>query len=197
MARRQGPGRLHSIELLPAEADAAIHWANGELAARRRTQADILAELNDRLAAIGLRPISSSAFNRYAVAKAAATRSLAELAAIGTAVAEALGTDTADAITMLIAQMVREAIYRRLVNGQASAKELMEMARALNAVINATAKSGELKAQMRRETRAKFDAATAAAADGLVAARPELDRAEVLKRIREEIYQIYEHEAAS
>lgn len=196
MARREGPGRLHSIDLLPAEADAEIHWANGELAARRRTQADILFELNDRLAVVGCGPISASAFNRYAIAKASATRAMAELTAIGGAVAEVLGTDSADKITLLISQMIRVAAYRHLSKGDASPRELLDLSRALNSVIAASSKSAELVAAMREATRGKIDQATEAAADGLVAGRPELDRADVLKRIRQEIYQIYDDEAA-
>ena len=57
MEKREGRGRLSSIELLPAEADEAVAWAAAELIDRTRTADDIHAEFNGKLAAIGLGPI--------------------------------------------------------------------------------------------------------------------------------------------
>ena len=64
---RQTRGRLSSLDLLPEDCTDDVVWAMGELNARKRSQADILFELNDRLAVKGCDIISKSAFNRRAV----------------------------------------------------------------------------------------------------------------------------------
>ena len=54
MKRRsgRGRGRLSGIDLLPAEADDIVVWANRELSKRERTQTDIYAEFRDKLIAL-------------------------------------------------------------------------------------------------------------------------------------------------
>ena len=71
--------RLSSIDLVPEHAQDDIVWAIGELNQRLRTQADILFELNDRLATKGVEPISASAFNRKALKLRAAQIRLDEV----------------------------------------------------------------------------------------------------------------------
>lgn len=58
-------GRRTSVELLPPKADEAVAWAEQMLIERRASQRDIGAELNRRLVALGLDPISKSTFGRY------------------------------------------------------------------------------------------------------------------------------------
>lgn len=58
---------LNSLNLLPEECQDDVVWALAELNRRERTQADILLELNDRLAVKGHGPISRSAFSRQSV----------------------------------------------------------------------------------------------------------------------------------
>lgn len=59
--------RRSTFDLLPDEAQEDNLWVIGELSGGSRTQADILSELNDRLALKGIAPISASAFNRRAI----------------------------------------------------------------------------------------------------------------------------------
>ena len=58
---------LDSLDLLPPECEDDVVWALARLNERQRTQADILFELNDRLAVKGQGPISKSAFSRRSV----------------------------------------------------------------------------------------------------------------------------------
>ena len=58
-------GRLCSVELLPAAADAAVDAAAEALLARKATQKQIRDVLNDALLTIGCAPIASSSFNRW------------------------------------------------------------------------------------------------------------------------------------
>jgi hypothetical protein len=83
--RREGRGRLSSIDMLPEEAEPDIIWANQTLRERSMPQTEILRELNARLADRGIGPISKGAFSRYSVRaslelrRMAASRQLTEL----------------------------------------------------------------------------------------------------------------------
>ena len=189
---REGRGRLHTIDKLPPEANDAIHWACTELAARNRTQQDILFEFNDRLEQVGCQRISAASFNRYSMRKAMALRNLAEVTAVGRVVAEVMTPDKSDDVTKLIAQMIKEAAYNILERGKAGSKELMELGRALNLTVTAIAKSDD----QRRRWQDELDKASIAAADRVCETRPELDRADVLRKIREEVYGIFDERAA-
>lgn len=74
--RREGRGRLSSIDLLPEEAEEHIVWANAQLRDRAMPQNQILAEFNSRLADLGIGSISKGAFSRYSVRLAIETRKL-------------------------------------------------------------------------------------------------------------------------
>lgn len=83
--RREGRGRLSSIDMLPEEAEPDIVWANQALRERSMPQTEILRELNARLADRGIGPISKGAFSRYSLRaslelrRMAASRQLTEL----------------------------------------------------------------------------------------------------------------------
>lgn len=188
----KGRGRLSSIEQLPPEADSDIQWAVEELAERKRTQADILFELNDRLAVIGCEEISSSAFNRFSVRKAAALRRLRESREVSRAIVEVLGDNRGDDVTIAIVQLMKEAIQSHLEGGKLEPKSLMEMGRALQSVVSAQRMSGDVRQKAEADTRQRLDQATEAAVDGIARVRPEIDRAEVLRQIREEVYGIFD-----
>ena len=192
MSIQDGRGRLSSIDQLPPEADPDIHWASAELAKRDRTQADILFELNDRLAVVGYGPISSSAFNRYSTRKTSAIRGLEEAAKIGAVVSERLGSGASDDITVLIVQMIKQQIVEIIEKGSASSKSLLELGRALNAVISAQKLSADITRKVKQEVRQKLDVATEAAAEGLVGLSGEADKKAMLKQIREELYGIFD-----
>lgn len=182
-AERKGRGQLSSIDLLPPEADDAIQWAVGELAARQRTQADILFELNDKLEAIGCERVSRSAFNRYSMRRAIATRRLREVSEIGKAVAETLGPQGQDDVTIMLVQMVKETAYALMERGDLSAKGLMEVSRAISAAIGAQKASLQVKDKKEAEKKQALEEAAEVAADG-IARSTGLDGGEVLKMIR-------------
>lgn len=66
-ARRDGRGRLSSVEMLPAECREDVVWVNAELRERTIPQTEILDRFNARLSAKGQPPISKGAFSRYSV----------------------------------------------------------------------------------------------------------------------------------
>lgn len=62
------PQRLSRMQTLPEEALPIAQWAHDAIMSRRMTNLVIHAQVNDRLGKLGLAPISSSGFGRYAQA---------------------------------------------------------------------------------------------------------------------------------
>lgn len=184
MAKREGRGRLSSIDQLPPEADPDIQWAVQQLIARDRTQADILFELNDRLAVIGCGPISSSAFNRYSMRRAALVRRLEETRRISKAVVEEIGHENSDDMTVALVQLIKDAAMELLENGSMNSKSLMELARALSSAMAAQkASAGNRDAEDARQ-KSLLDKAAETATGEIVKAEPGLDPERVLAMIR-------------
>lgn len=173
-SRRKGRGRLSSIDLLPEEAQPIVAWAMGELRYRSRTQLDIHAEFNQQLEAIGLEPISLSAFNRHALRLAAMARRLEETRAIAAAVTERLGPGEADELTVMVAEAIKTLVFELLEHGGEggmSSKGAMEVARALHHAVSAQAVSTERRRRMEAEFAKKAEKAVdqVAKAKGLTA----------------------------
>jgi hypothetical protein len=109
-------GRLSSLDLLPPEADQAVFEAFQGLRKRKRTQAQLLDDLNKKLAVHGLGPISASAFNRAAVRKAHLAHRLGEVREI----AEALSTKLADGgdedLTLLVSETIKTLVFEMAEN---------------------------------------------------------------------------------
>ena len=189
--RREGRGRLSAIELMLGEhpdAEADVLWANEQLRERTLPQVVILVGLNDRLVAKGIPPISKSSFSRYAVRKAVQFRKHDEARRMSAELVAQLGADGADEVTVMIAELIKVAMFERLEGGELDSKSLMELARGLSSVVSAQKTSAEHRRKMHDELLKKVDKAiTQAGEDGAGGA----DRAAVLKRIREDVYGIF------
>ncbi len=144
---RQGRGRLSSLDLAPDEAQDDIVWAMGELNKRQRTQADILFELNDRLAVKGCGAISKSAFNRKAVRVASAASRLAERRALFEGLAPQFTAERIDQGNVVLGELIKTVIAEALDDSAAAigAKGAMELAGAYKAVIQGQTSSAEAK----------------------------------------------------
>lgn len=152
--RRQGRGRLSTIDLLPDEAEDIVAWAFSELRERNRTQQDIHQEFNARLAEIGLGPISFSAFNRHSIRLAAMARRHEEVRAITTALTERLDPGQADDLTIMAAGTIKMLVFELMENGGVTPKQTMELANALRASVAAAT----MPLTRRREMEAQFAA---------------------------------------
>ena len=141
--RRDGRGRLSSIDLLPEEAEEEIIWAVEQLRERAQPQTAILEEFNARLADRGIGSVSKSAFSRWSMRKAASFRRLDEVRVITGDIAAALGTDGADQVTVAIGELIKVAIFEQLEGATPSSKALMEMARALGSAVAAQKSSAD------------------------------------------------------
>ncbi len=106
-----GRGRLSSIDLLPEEAAPCVRAALDALAARKRTQEDIRAELNDCLARLGLGPISRSAFNRHALRMAAVGKQLQQAREVAAVMAEKLDDLPEGDIGLLLIEAIKTLVY--------------------------------------------------------------------------------------
>lgn len=166
--RREGRGRLSSLDLLPEEAEPDIVWALEQLRERTMPQIAILDGFNARLADRGIGSVSKSAFSRWSVRKALQFRRLDELRAISGDVVGGLGTEGADEVTVAVAEMIKAAIFEAL-EGEQNTKGIMELSRALGSVVAAQKTS----AQHRRALEEKIDAQVTAAAERAGAAAAE------------------------
>jgi hypothetical protein len=182
--RREGRGRLSSLDLLPEDAEADIVWALEQLRERTMPQIAILDEFNARLADRGIAKVSKSAFSRWSLRKARQFQRLDEVRAITSDVATALGTHGADQVTVAIGEMVKAAIFESL-EGTNDPKSILELSRALSSVVTAQKTSADHRRKLEEriaETveRAADTAGEAAREAGLPADRVAQIRRDVL-----------------
>lgn len=163
--RRQGRGRLSSLELLPEEAQPDLLWLNQELRQGNRLQTELLDVFNGRLAALGIEPISKSAFSRYSVRKATQFRELDETRRISIELAEMLGTDSADKMTIAVAELLKLTSFKLLENGGLDPMDVMSIARAIKDTTTAQRQSAEYRRTLQRELAEEVEKAAADVAE--------------------------------
>lgn len=112
----RGRGRLNSIDLLPVEAEEAVSWAFGQLRDRKLTQEQILEQMNEKLAALDLGPISRSAFNRAAVRTARMAQRLGEVREIATSLASRFEDGGDEHLTLLVSETIKSLVFEILEN---------------------------------------------------------------------------------
>lgn len=154
--RREGRGHLSSIDMLPDEAEAAIVWANDQLRERKLPSAVILAEFNEKLADVGIEPISKSAWGRYAVRKAIQFRRLDEIQRMGGELARTMDAKAPDEVTVAVAELLKVAAFEILEEGDVSTKGIMELSRALQSAVSAQKTSAEYRERLEKEVQARL-----------------------------------------
>lgn len=154
--RREGRGHLSSIDLLPDEAEAAIIWANDQLRERHLPAAVIHTEFNEKLADVGLGPISKSAFGRYAVRKAIQFRRLDEIQRMGSELSRTMDAKAPDEVTVAVAELLKVAAFEILEEGDVSTKGIMELSRALQSAVSAQKTSAEYRERLEKEVQARL-----------------------------------------
>lgn len=159
--RRDGRGWLSSIDLLPDEAQPDILWALEQLRDRKLPQTAILGEFNERLADRGIAPVSRSAWSRYAVRKAVQFRKHDEARKMSAELVAQLGAEGADEITVMLAELIKVAMFQLLEDGQLNTKDVMQMARGLQSVVNAQRASAEHRKKLSEETEVRLKKAAA------------------------------------
>lgn len=193
-----GRGRLSSIDMLPDEAADDIVWACEQLYERQRTQADILFDLNDRLEAKGLEPVSKSAFNRKAMRLAAAQRRMQEARAMFEGLSNQFTAKDVDDNTVILGEFIKTLIVELVDDsaGRKGPKEAMELARAYQATVSAQKMSTDRRQKVEAEARSKLVQAAEKAIGQAEASGRVVDGKAVLARIRQEVYGVFEEQAA-
>ncbi|QXN68032.1 terminase small subunit [Microcystis phage Mwe-Yong1] len=155
---RRGRGRLSRLDMLPEEAQADLLWLNQELREAKRPQNELRDIFNMRLAALGIEPISNGSFSRYSVRKAMQFRDLDETMRLSRELVDAFGVDSSDRMTIALAEMIKMTAVK-LVEAEGSklaAKDLMELARAAQAVTSAQKQSADYRRQLKLELQAEL-----------------------------------------
>lgn len=191
VAKRQGRGRLSSLDLLPEEAQDDLVWALGELNQRSRTQADILFELNDRLEAKGIEPISRSAFNRRATRLARRTAQLEERRYVYAGIAERLTPEEVSKSDLVLGEFLKVLIDELLDGSELTSKSAMELAKAYKETVLAQRHSAAERRKAEEEAKKKINSAISNVEKSLPAQAATVDGQEIIRRIREDIYGIY------
>jgi hypothetical protein len=156
-----GRGRLSSLDLLPEEAQDDLVWAISQLNQRQRSQADILFELNDRLAVKGIEGVSKSAFNRKAMRLARRTGQLEERKFIYAGIAERLTPDEVSKSDLVLGEFLKTLIDELLDGDNLDSKNAMELAKAYKETILAQRHSAEHRRKAEDEANAKLRKAVA------------------------------------
>lgn len=157
-ARQDGRGRLSSIDMLPEECEPDIVWALEQLRLREKPAKMILVEFNARLADRGVAPVSKSAWGRYSVRKAVQFRKLDESQRMARELVSTLGTDRADDVTVMVAEMIKLASFQLLEEGELSSKGVMELSRALSGAVAAQRGSEEYRRRLEQRVAAQHNA---------------------------------------
>ncbi|TCP88929.1 uncharacterized protein DUF3486 [Rhizobium sp. PP-CC-2G-626] len=153
---RRGRGRLSSLEELPEEAQDDVIWAIGQLNERRRTQADILFELNDRLEVKGVGAISRSAFNRRAMRLSRRAAQLEERRHLYAGVAEKLTPEEIGKNDIVLGEFLKVLIDELLDGDGLDSKNAMELAKAYKETVVAQRHSAEHRRKAEDEARVKI-----------------------------------------
>lgn len=187
-------GRLNSMDLLPEEAADDVVWACQQLALRTRTVSDIHFEFNDRLEAKGIDPVSRSAFYRAAAGKAAAQRRMQDARAMFEGIASQFTATDVDENTVILGEFIKTLIVELVSDGGGvkGPKEAMELARAFHATVAAQKISTDRRVKIEEAAKAKLVKAVETAVDAVEKEGAKIDGAEVLRKIREDIYGIFE-----
>lgn len=148
--RRKGRGRLSSIEMLPEEAQEAVNWAATSIEERKLPLNEILAEFNRRLVALGLEPVSKSAFSRYAVRQAILYREIEEGRRTTAELIEKLDLKGDKPLDVAFAEMLKVSALARVRPGQIDEDGLLALARTIK-IIAETERISEENRERRKQ----------------------------------------------
>lgn len=156
---RRSRGRLDSLEMLPDEAQDDVVWAVSQLNERRRTTADILFELNDRLEVKGIDPISKSAFYRRSARLTKRAMQLEERRYIYAGIAEKLTPEEIGKADIVLGEFLKTLIDELLDNAGIDTKGAMELARAYKETIVGQRHSAEHRRKAEEQAKENLEKA--------------------------------------
>lgn len=157
---RRGRGRLSSIDALPEVAEPIIARALQELRQRKKSQMQILSELNASLGDHGIRSISRSAFNRKALWLAAYGQQLEHAREIAGIMAERLEAAPEGDVGLLLGETLKTIIFDVMSEASISTtspsmKMLLDASEALQALERARKMSVETRVRIEKDFKVK------------------------------------------
>lgn len=174
---------LGSLDLLPEECEDDVVWALAQLNKRDRTQADILFELNDRLAVKGHGPISKSAFSRRSVRLKRRADRLAERNAMYVGIIDTITPETMAEQDIVLGELLK-ALIDELIDEARSPEDAKELASAYKQTVAAQHLSASLKAKAEAAAEKRLERAVKDATAEVGKAGHKVDADHVLELIR-------------
>ncbi|RWC58908.1 phage protein Gp27 family protein [Mesorhizobium sp.] len=174
---------LSSLDQLPEDCQDDVIWALGQLNERLRTQADILFELNDRLAVKGQGPISRSTFSRRSVRLKRRADRLAERDHIYAGIKDKITPDKMGDQDIVLGELLK-ALIDEMIDDAKTAEDVKELASAFRQTVSAQHVSASLKVKAEAAAEKKLEKAVSTASGELEKAGHKVDAAEVLELIR-------------
>jgi hypothetical protein len=156
---RRYRGRLSRLDTLPEVAQPDLVWLNHELRENKRPANELLDVFNMRLAAHGIEPISNGSFSRYSVRKATQFHELDQAHRLSRDVADFLGHDSADKMTVAVAELLKVRAYEKIETGELEPLDFMSLGRALKDVVAAQKQSLEYRQKLAAEHKRKVEEA--------------------------------------
>lgn len=204
MSERRGRGRLNAFETLPPECDPLIAAAALALQLREKTQKEIYREFFDgcqRIMAeshgeVSFAIPSPSAFNRYSINLAAMTRRLDETREIAGAIAATFDAGKSDDVTLIASEAIKTLVFQLLTTADPLKVDLKGV-KALADALRSAVQAQNLSSIRRQRVEQEFAERTKRAVGDVAKATnmPTELAEEVLRRIREDVYGIYERKA--
>lgn len=155
---------LSSLDQLPEDCQDDVVWALARLNERTRTQADILFELNDRLALKGQGPISKSAFSRRSVRLKRRADRLAERDSLYAGIIDKMSPEKMAEQDIILGELLKTLIDE-FIDDARSAEDVKELASAYRQTVSAQQVSANLKAKALAEAEKKLEKAVNAVTD--------------------------------
>lgn len=195
-------GQLSNWDRMPEWADEVRIWVEEALVERKLRQTEILAEANPRLIRLAAEngvdeadapQLSSSALSRLAMARATVFERHARAKAMFDGLRSQIGDEDVDDTTRLLAEFVKEIAMELSADGEvASTKNAMEIARAVKDLASAQKISADRRLALEAATKAKLIKAVDAVEGAIAGETDKPDAAAVLKRIRQDVYGIFD-----
>ncbi len=174
---------LSSLDLLPEECQDDVAWALCQLNQRSRTQVDILADLNRRLAEKGQGPLSRSAFSRRNVRLKRRRDRLEERSAIYAGIVEQLQPDKVGDADLVLGELIKTLIDD-LLDEAKTTKQAQELAAAYKNVVTGQQVSADRRATENRRAAEKLDRTVEKVAEEVCRTGRPVDAGQVLELIR-------------
>ncbi|MDE2595967.1 MAG: DUF3486 family protein [Sphingomonadales bacterium] len=186
-SRREGRGRLSSIDMLPEQADEAIAWANTALRERNLPQTEILRQFNAMLADHGIPSVSKGAFSRYSVRTAITVRKLEATRQITDVVVSRIPDGNRSDTMIVMTELLKHQVLSMMMDEETPDPKLLNAATlAINRISTTALREAEALRRDKKDKQADEERAAAAAAALAATERANAEAAAQVEKIASE-----------